>query len=137
MSRVNTNGQVDSKCLLPEDRAAAQAAFVEAAKAVELGRQSQHGDHTAGHRRLGRAWAAILSDFMQEDLPDLPPHVVELLLVALKVQRAARPFRRSEDDYVDGLNYLQFAARDSKDYRYGQPCVAGDLTSSDPAAQRA
>ena len=91
------------------------------AKAIESQRHAVHGSFTMGHTLLGRTWAALLSEHLQVEVQDLPPHVVELLLTALKLHRASRPFRRSEDDYLDGLNYLRFAAQDSKLYSYGKP----------------
>lgn len=95
--------------------------LAEQAKAVKEGRESIHGNFSDGHTRLGRTWAALLSEYLQTDVADLPPHIVELMLVALKLHRACRPFGRNEDDYVDGLNYLGFAAHDSRRLTHGQP----------------
>lgn len=83
------------------------------AHALEAERQAEHGPSQDGHRRLGRGWAALLSEWLQKDIPDLPPHVVELMCVELKVHRAARPFLRNQDDYDDAAAYLAFAERDS------------------------
>lgn len=62
-----------------------------------------------GHTSLGRTWAALLRDHLQVEVPALPGHVVALMMVALKLHRAVRPFPIREDDYVDGHVYLDFA----------------------------
>lgn len=80
---------------------------------IVTAREPIHGPHLRGHTLLGRSWGALLSEHLQSDVPDLPPHICELMLTQLKLHRAARPFTRDPDDYKDAVNYLKFAEEDS------------------------
>jgi len=64
-----------------------------------------------GHNMIGRSWGALLSEYTGTRVPDLPGWLVSLLMVALKNHRHALPFRCSNDDAVDGINYFRFAHR--------------------------
>lgn len=99
--------------------------LAEAAKVVSE-RQSIHGRPAFGHGQLGRTWSALLSEHFQEQVEPLPAHLVELMLAALKLHRASRPMKRSDDDYVDAINYINFAAQDSKEFTYGVTPPASD-----------
>lgn len=39
----------------------------------------------------------------------VPPHIACLMMAALKVLRAARPFGYRADHYADAINYIKFA----------------------------
>ena len=73
-----------------------------------------YGDPTPQHRDIGIIWTGILQSYYREhdlELPEpIPSHVVCLMMAALKIERAALPFKFSEDDYVDAKNYLDFSA---------------------------
>lgn len=58
----------------------------------------------------GKIWAGLLSIHLQKDIPPLPPHIVSLMMVACKCARASSPAKYLEDNYIDALNYLDFAA---------------------------
>lgn len=76
---------------------------------VRKERGAGYGDPVACHRNIGLAWKALLQDWWQKELPDIPPHIVDLMMVQLKVLRAAKPLGHRADDYVDARNYLDFA----------------------------
>ena len=76
-------------------------------------RWEEHGDPTVGHTQLGQIWAGMLGSYLGTRIPDLPPHLVELMMVAQKVHRAARRGPRNPDDYEDARAYLGFAEHDS------------------------
>ena len=68
-------------------------------------------DPLPGFRTTGRIWSALISDALGIDLPDIPPHVVGLMMTGLKLSRAARPTeKRDRDSYEDGVVYLNLAA---------------------------
>lgn len=68
-------------------------------------------DPLPGFRSLGRLWRALIEDWFQVELPDdIPPHVVSLMCVGLKLSRAARPWEKPDtDDYDDAHVYLQLS----------------------------
>lgn len=82
---------------------------IEAVHQMIVERGQGYGDPQAGGKALGKTWAGILSDALQTEIPDLSPRVVYLMMAALKLNRAARPFKFSQDDYVDGIAYLHLA----------------------------
>ena len=86
-------------------------ALLENAAAVLKMRTHDEGlpDPRAGLTALGKAWAGVLSLSLGIDVPPLRADVCALMLVAMKVNRAA--LRQHSDDYVDAVNYLAFAAQ--------------------------
>ena len=62
-----------------------------------------------GAKQLGRMWAALLSESMLVEVPDIPPHIVLLMMAQLKVSRAARPYSFKQDNYIDGIAYFDLA----------------------------
>lgn len=101
---------------MAEDRSRYERVF-DAATHIQHERAGSLGNIDSGATALGRAWGAVLSEHLGRPIPDLPPHVVNLMMVALKTLRAARDvngvFRF--DDYVDGCNYLSFACEQARD----------------------
>ena len=81
------------------------------AMALEKQRAKTHGDMITGARRTGRVWGALLSEHLGFEVPDIPPHMVNLMFAAAKLNRAARPRRLVLDDYIDGINYVTFSWR--------------------------
>ena len=81
-------------------------------------RNAIHGDPIPGHTNLGKAWGALLAEYFQRPVPPLPCHLVCLMLVTLKLQRAARPMKYTEDDYLDARNYLDFA-QEAEELKHG------------------
>lgn len=89
-------------------------------KAIELvnemisERGKDYGDPYQGGAALGKIWAGILSDYLQTQIDDLPPHIVYLMMSGVKLSRAARPFTIKQDNYVDGIAYLHLAEETSR-----------------------
>ena len=85
-------------------------------------RDKAYGDYHFGFTNLGRSWAAMLSEHLRVIIPDIPAHVVTLMVAEMKMHRASRPWRRDFDDFVDLKNYVDFAADSSlyrrEDYEY-------------------
>lgn len=56
-------------------------------------------------------WTAILrAHFPRLDLPEIPPHLVGLMMAALKIHRASAPYLKGDaDSYVDLHNYAEIA----------------------------
>lgn len=65
--------------------------------------QHPYDDHTA----LGRVWAGILSKHLRQDVPDLPAHVVSMMMVGVKVIREVGIHGR--DNLVDVAGYAYCA----------------------------
>jgi hypothetical protein len=60
----------------------------------------------------GRMIRGVLESWFQAELPgDIPPHIVHLIFVGLKLARAATPHKRNDDNYLDGHNYLTLAEK--------------------------
>lgn len=103
---------VDNQCeedstetLGPGDMTAAELALHEA-------RGKVYGDATTNHRTVGMMWAAMLE---QADWPNkgelgggIPPTLVALMMVALKLNRLSRS-PGHEDSFVDAQLYLKIA----------------------------
>lgn len=80
-------------------------------KEVQKRAEEEYGDATFGHTNLGLEWTGILQNHYQIrfDHP-IPPHIVLLMMAASKINRAAVPFRgQGEDDYIDGISYIDLA----------------------------
>jgi hypothetical protein len=77
-------------------------------------RGKDYGNPYEGGAALGKIWAGILSDHLQTDIPDLPPHVVYLMMTGVKLSRAARPFTHKQDNYIDGIAYIHLAEETSR-----------------------
>ena len=81
----------------------------EKSSALRKERGSRYGhDPEPGFRSLGRIWRGLLEDWYQVELPaDIPPHIVGLMCVGLKLSRAARPWSKPDrDDYDDAHVYF-------------------------------
>jgi hypothetical protein len=73
-------------------------------------RGKRYLDATFGHTNLSKAWTGILQTHYQIELPhDIPADVTLLMMVALKVNRAAHPTPFLDDNYLDGKGYMELA----------------------------
>lgn len=74
-------------------------------------RGHDYGHYLGNHETLGKIWTGILEQHYGKKFDhDIPPHVASLMMVAVKVNRAATPSRRKVDDnYLDGHAYLTIA----------------------------
>ena len=78
-----------------------------------------------GAAQLGRAWASILSDYSGVQVPDIPPRIVLLMMVALKTSRAARPNGYQQDNYIDAIAYLDLAEQVITRTKASEPAPSG------------
>ena len=72
-------------------------------------REVCYGSREIGIHALGRMFDGILTSFYRFRLEPLPDHVVDLMMVAIKIARAAQGTEHYQDNYVDAENYLRFA----------------------------
>jgi hypothetical protein len=72
-----------------------------------------YGEPSLSHHNIGLSWTGLIQQHygIRLDHP-LPAWLVELMLVAFKVHRAARVFHA--DNYVDAKAYLKFAEEDQQ-----------------------
>lgn len=69
----------------------------EAQRVVSGPRQEAYGSPYDDHTRVGRMWGAILG------VPDIPAHIVSMMMVAVKVSREVNEHGR--DNLVDIAGY--------------------------------
>jgi hypothetical protein len=81
---------------------------------LEEAQRLVHGDRGAnyGHpiddfTRTGRMWGAILAEWAKDPTRPVPPRVVALCMVALKISREVNAPKR--DNRVDGAGYFETA----------------------------
>ena len=73
-------------------------------------RSAIYGDPESAHSAIGDVWMGILNASNPDlQLGSIPPRIVALMMAALKLVRAARPYKRDEDAYDDAMNYVQYA----------------------------
>lgn len=76
---------------------------------IKAERQKVYGDPLENHKGIAQMWAPLLqphADAIKAGEP-IPPHVVALLMCALKLDRMRIAYH--EDNYADLRNYLSFA----------------------------
>jgi hypothetical protein len=67
-----------------------------------------YGEAHHSHSNIGLSWTGILQQHYGITLPAvIPAHIVELMMVAFKVQRSTRVYHA--DNYVDLAAYARFA----------------------------
>ena len=78
---------------------------------VELQHEKEqiYGSHLLGGDSLGKMWAGILSNHYETKLPPLPAHIVHLMMVGLKICRAAINGPAVGDNYDDAIVYMAMA----------------------------
>jgi len=72
-------------------------------------RSSKYGSFKISMRSAGHILRGLLEAHYQQELPEIPGHVVAQFMVGIKASRACVPFEFSEDNYVDAHNYLKIA----------------------------
>jgi len=81
----------------------------EAQRLVQGPRQSSYSHPAQDFRATGRQWGAILENWLrslgwEQEVPDIPPRIVALMMTNLKLSREAHKPKR--DNRVDGAGYL-------------------------------
>lgn len=75
-------------------------------------RGAVYGDIKINHKTIGKMVTGLLENHYQMKLPhDVPGHIVALIMVMVKANRAAAPFKFNNDTYDDGMNYFDIARR--------------------------
>lgn len=84
--------------------------------AVSVERRKVYGDPEQNHRGIAMSWAGLLQPWaaMIAGLRPIPPHVVALMMSALKNNRKRVVFH--EDNYIDAKVYDAFAQKWQKEY---------------------
>lgn len=57
----------------------------------------------------GSAIRAVLMGHWQMSLPEIPPHIVHLIMTQIKIVRASLPHASNPDNWLDAHNYLDLA----------------------------
>jgi len=72
-----------------------------------------YGNSRLCHENIGLSWTALIQQHYGMTLTHpLPDWLVELMMVAFKLNRSARTFHA--DNYLDAKAYLHFAETDQK-----------------------
>ena len=80
-------------------------------KKVEVDRGIIYGDPKISHRAIGYGIRGVLQNAWHDiEVPEIPDHLVALILAVFKTCRAARPTYHS-DSYDDNHVYLDFSER--------------------------
>lgn len=72
-------------------------------------RQKEYGPPLQNHERIAEAWQALLRASNGNDSITVTASDVAMLMLALKMVRAAQPTPTSQDTWDDAKNYLSFA----------------------------
>jgi hypothetical protein len=77
--------------------------------AIMVERQKVYGDPKQNHEGIAQGWAGILQPWAERIArgEPIPPHVVALMMAAMKLNRMRNVFHK--DNYDDLRNYLAFA----------------------------
>lgn len=75
----------------------------EALRITQGDRNDDYGPPLVDLGNIGRSWAATLSNHLGQEIPDIPAHVVALLMIQLKCIRYAH--RPKHDSLVDMVGY--------------------------------
>jgi hypothetical protein len=59
----------------------------------------------------GSAIRGVLMSHWQMSLPEIPPHILHLIMVQIKVIRAALPHGSNPDNFLDAHNYLELCEK--------------------------
>jgi len=72
-----------------------------------------YGEPHLSHSNIGLAWSGLIQQYYGIKLPGpMPSHLVELMMVAFKINRSVRVFH--PDNYVDLRAYAGFAEHAQK-----------------------
>lgn len=73
-------------------------------------RRSVYGPNPFNQETVAQAWQSTLESHFQTKLPGpIPSHIVALMMVQIKVLRAACPFKYQQDNYNDMHGYTKIA----------------------------
>ncbi len=107
---------------------------------IQAARQSVYGDPLQNHLGIAQGWAGLLQPHWEavKNGDPLPPHVVVLLMAALKLNRMR--LVHHEDNYKDAAVYLAFAERWQRDWKpparaYHRVYVAGPYSAPTQAGE--
>ena len=81
-------------------------------------RQARYGTFIEAHENLGLEWTGIIQNYFRIKLPrPIPSHVVLLMMVASKVNRAAaEELLPDQDNYIDAKIYAVMAQEARLEY---------------------
>lgn len=82
-------------------------------------RQKRYGTFIQAHANLGLLWTALIQNHFRIKLPGhIPSHIVLLMMVASKLNRAAaeKGVLVDEENYDDGKIYLEMAKNAKKEF---------------------
>ena len=73
-------------------------------------RDDRYGDANFNHRAIAHCWQGILENYFGRALPEIPPHLVMLMMAAQKLCRCALVNDAVHvDSYDDAVIYTQLA----------------------------
>ena len=73
-------------------------------------RAPKYGPVKTSHQTVGLIWSALIENHYKCKLQHpIPGYMVALMMAALKINRASVKDGFQEDNYLDAMNYLQFA----------------------------
>jgi hypothetical protein len=79
--------------------------ILEQAQRLIYGARPAEYDHPRNDfTRTGRIWGAILTGHLGYEIPDIPPEIVGLMMVGVKVSRES--YKHKEDNTLDGAGYF-------------------------------
>jgi Domain of unknown function (DUF6378) len=81
-----------------------ESVLQEADRLINGDRQAAYSTPLDDFTATGRMWGAILTGFLGHEVPDIPAEYVAQMMVAVKLSRESRHFKR--DNRVDGAGYL-------------------------------
>ncbi len=86
---------------------------------LKADRQKVYGPALQNHAGIAQMWACLLQPHAERiaRMEPLPPHVVALMMVALKLNRMRIEFHK--DNYDDLTNYLSFAEEWQREHNKG------------------
>lgn len=74
------------------------------------GRHSRYGSQDVNFNGIGRMWTGLLENYYGKKLEkEIPAHLVALMMVVLKCNRAAANGQFVDDNFVDAHVYLDIA----------------------------
>lgn len=86
---------------------------------VFVSRQKRYGTFVQAHKNLGLLWTGLIQNYFGIELSEpIPSHLVLLMMVASKLNRAAaeKGLLVDEENYDDGKIYLEMAKNAKKEF---------------------
>ena len=88
-----------------EMRGASETVLQEAQRLVHGDRNAAYGHPRIDYKATGRMFGAILERWLGREIPDVPPRIAALMMVAVKVSREAGKHKR--DNCTDMAGYAE------------------------------